>query len=386
MTVKEYNQKRILILSNSAKGLYDFRFELIQRIINEGIEIFLSLPEPEGDIKAVLLKQSGAKYIQTYINRRGMHLSEDIKLIKRYNEIIKEVRPDLILTYTIKPNIYGSYVAGKYKIPVLMNITGIGSSLQNSKIKSLIKLMYRYACSKGEVVFFQNNANRDFFVSNHMVEKDKTKLVPGSGVNISKFIPLEKSNDDGKIKFLFSGRIMKEKGIDDYLAVAESITKMYNNTEFQILGYFEEPAYKYLEKDTKNPAIKYIGLSADVRKEVKDVDCIVNPSYHEGMSNVLLEGAAMGKTLIASNIPGCKEIIEEGKNGFLFDVRSAQSLKEKIIHFLELTPKERLLMGQYSRQKAEAEFDRNIVISEYLNIFNSILDKDASSILDRQSL
>jgi len=364
---------KILILSNSAEGLYDFRFELIQRILNEGNEVFLSLPDPEDSEKVRLLKDSGAEYIQTQINRRGMHLSEDLKLIIKYNNIIKDVRPDLVLTYTIKPNIYGSIVAEKYKIPVIMNITGLGSTLQNSRIKKLIMMLYRYACRKVNFVFFQNYSNRHFFIANKIVRENKTKLVPGSGVNIRKFVPRQKSNSDGIIKFLFIGRIMKEKGIEEFLEAADKVTGIYENVEFLILGYFEEPKYSYLEKATKNQRIKYIGSSDDVREVIKDVDCIINPSYHEGMSNVLLEGAAMGKPLIASNIPGCKEIIDDGKNGYLFEVKSSKSLEEKIIRFIGLSQEEREKMGQASREKVENEFDREIVIDEYMKAIDYII-------------
>jgi len=364
---------KILILSNSAEGLYDFRFELIQRMLDEGYEVFLSLPESEDDKKAMLLKKSGAKYIRTDINRRGMNFFEDIKLIKKYNNIIKNIKPDLVFTYTIKPNIYGSIVSGIYKIPVIINITGLGSTLQNSKIKRLIIILYRYACSKARVVFFQNKSNREFFMSNGIVKGTKTRLIPGSGVNINKFVPQKKSNNDQKIKFLFFGRIMREKGINEFLAAAQQVTKKYDNTEFLMLGYFEEQEYKYLEKGMENQRIRYIGSSDNVREVIKEVDCIINPSYHEGMSNVLLEGAAMGKPLIASNIPGCKEIIDDGENGYLFEVGSAKSLEEKIIRFIELNQEEREKMGHNSRRKIESEFNRDIVVDEYMEAINYIM-------------
>ncbi|WP_094549347.1 glycosyltransferase family 4 protein [Petroclostridium xylanilyticum] len=367
--------KKILILANNAVGLYNFRFELIKELINRGNEVFFSLPETIEDKKVKLIIESGAKYIHTHINRRGINPFEDLKLIKEYKKILKEVNPDVVLTYTIKPNIYGTYAASRQKKPVMMNITGIGTSLTDANLRHIVIRLYKYACKKAKFVFFQNESNYSLFVSNKMVDHDKTKIIPGSGVNIDKFKPMEKENQDGIIRFLFIGRIMKEKGIEEYLEVAEILTKKYPNIEFQILGSFEEEKYKDIILNNKNSRIKYLGISNDVRNEIREADCIVNPSYHEGMSNVLLEGAAMGKPLIASNIPGCKEIIEDGYNGYLFEARSAVSLENKLIQFIGLDSKEKDLMGINSRKKVEAEFDRNIVINEYMKVINDILNK-----------
>lgn len=365
--------KRILILANNAGGLYNFRFELINELINQNYQVYFAVPQSIENNKVKLIIESGARYIRTNINRRGTNPIEELKLIKKYKKIITEVNPDIILTYTVKPNIYGSYVANKFNKPVIMNITGIGSSLAIGKLKSLVKNMYRYACRKARIVFFQNQSNYKFFIENNMITEAKTKLIPGSGVNIEKFKPMEKTKEDDIIRFLFIGRIMKEKGIEEYLQVAESLIKKYSNIEFQILGSFEEDRYKDIIYDNKNERIKYLGRSDDVRNEIREVDCIVNPSYHEGMSNVLLEGAAMGKPLIASNIPGCKEIIEEGYNGYLFELKSVESMEEKLIQFIELDEESKEIMGKNSRRKVEKEFDRNIVINEYMKVIKDIL-------------
>lgn len=363
----------MLILTNNAGGLYSFRAELIYELIRQGFEVYFSVPQSEEDKKVQLIKDIGAKYIQTWINRRGSNPLEDLKVILEYKKIIKDVNPDIVLTYTVKPNIYGTYAASKLNKPVIMNITGIGSSLANGSLKNLVKIMYKYACSKAKTIFFQNEFNLKFFVENNMLNPRKAVLIPGSGVNIEKFVPVNKTSHNEVIRFLFIGRIMKEKGIEEYIEVAEKITREYPNTEFQILGSFEEEIYKELIINNKNEKIKYLGSSDDVRNEIKEVDCIVHPSYHEGMSNVLLEGAAMGKSLIASNIPGCREIVEDGYNGFLFEVKSVKSLEEKIIKFIDLDEESRKILGKNSRKKVENEFNRDIVINEYRKAINAIL-------------
>lgn len=366
---------RILILANSAAGLYGFRGELLQAFVQQGFGVFFSVPQRSDDRSVRAMVALGCQHTYVPMNRRGANPFEDLRLIRRYQRVTQTVNPDLILTYTIKPNVYGNYVGNRVGVPVIMNVTGIGSSLSSGKLKSLAKLMYKYSCNKASVIFFQNQDNLDFFLENNMVDPNKARLIPGSGVNLEKFKPVSKERDDGVTRFLFIGRIMREKGIEEYLEVADMLTKEYSDIEFQILGSFEEEQYRsVLEKNT-NPRIKYLGQSNDVRNEIREVDCIVNPSYHEGMSNVLLEGAAMGKPLIASNIPGCREIIDDGRNGYLFDVKSAVSLKEKIKQFIRLPREHREQMGRYSRAKVEREFDRNIVVNEYMKVINETVDR-----------
>jgi len=366
--------RKVLILANNASDLYNMRFELINEIIRQNYILYFVVPQSIEDKKVQLIIDVGAKYIQTPMNRRGTNPFEDTKLLFKYYRIIKEVNPDVILTFSIKPNIYGTYAASIINKPVIMNITGMGSSMtNNTSLKKLIKQMYKWACKKAQVIFFQNEHNRDFFTKNNMVNMQKTILIPGSGVNISKFTPMKKTTKDNVTRFLFIGRIMKEKGIEEYLEVAERITRKFNNVEFQILGRFEEQRYKRIIQNNKNNRIRYLGISDDVREEIKEVDCIVHPSYHEGMSNVLLEGAAMGKPLIASDIPGCREIIEDGHNGYLFEVKSVKSLEEKLVQFISLDDDTRELMGKNSRNKVVKEFDRKIIIDEYMKAINNVL-------------
>jgi len=361
--------KKVLILVNHEIVIYNFRRELVERLIEEGYEVHLSCPYGE---KIDRLKEIGCKFIDTPIDRRTINPIADYKLIKNYKNIVKKIKPDIVLSYTIKPNVYGNYIASKYSVPVISNVTGIGTSMISHKLKFIIKFLYRYACKKSKIVYFQNTDNRNYFYDNKLVEKSKAKLLPGSGVNLQEFIPLSKTGKDEKIKFLFIGRLMKEKGIEEFIIAADNISKNYSNVIFQAVGAFEEE--KFEEVINNNQNIQYLGKSTDVRKEIREVDCIINPTYHEGMSNVLLEGAAMGKPLLASNIPGCKEIVEDRFNGFLFEPKSALILEESIIKFIELSDEEKVIMGKNSREKVEKEFDRNIVVNEYMKKIEDILD------------
>ena len=364
---------KILILTNSIGFLYNFKYELLERLINEKFEIYFSIPESKNDTRVKKIIELGCNYVETNLDRRSKNPFKDLNLVKQYETIVKKIRPNIIISYTIKPNIYGSYVAKKYKIPIIINVTGLGSGFNNNNTKWLVERMYKHACKNAYTIFFENEANYNYFIENKITKKDKSKIIPGSGVNLEKFKPMEKTKEDGIVRFLFIGRIMKEKGIEEYLKAAEYIADKYSNVEFQILGPFEEEKYKEIILNNNNSKIKYLGVSYDVRNEIKEIDCIINPTYHEGMSNVLLEGAAMAKPLLASNIPGCREIVDNGVNGYLFEPKNETSLIKTIEIFLSQNESDRIKMGIASRRKVERTFDRNLVIDVYLEEIARIL-------------
>lgn len=365
--------KKVLILANHINWVYSLRKELIEGL-SETYKVILCIPSCEESVKLQYFKNIGVDVTFVNYNRRSKNAFGDFLLMFNYYQMIKNINPDIVLTYTVKPNIYGAYVSSKLKKPVIMNITGVGSSLSDSNLKLLVLNMYKHVMKNVSKVFFQNDDNYSLFIAKKITSPSKSIILPGSGVNIKWFMPLTKTVTDGIIRFLFIGRVMQEKGIDEYLEAAEYLTKVYKNVEFQILGPFEEEKYKKVISNLSNKRIKYLGTSEDVRCEIREVDCIINPSYHEGMSNVLLESAAMAKPLIASNIPGCREVIEDGINGYLFESKSTSSLQQKIIKFINLDQKEKDEMGMKSRVKVEGEFDRDIVIGEYLNAIKNILN------------
>lgn len=367
--------KKVLILGNHAEGLYNFRKELIQKLVYEQYEVHYSVPPHK---KVDLLKKIGGVYHSAEINRRGINPVEDLKLIKYYDALIKKVDPEVILTYTIKCNIYGGITAAIHKKPAIANITGLGSSLKgNSFFSKIVRQLYKYSLRKAHHVFFQNQGNLDYFLRYKMIPEHRASLIPGSGVNIQHFHVSTKNSSDESIIFLFIARIMKEKGIDEYTKSAQQIKIKYKNTEFQVLGFIEEVRYKSIIKDMDHKGIiNYLGHSLDVRNEIKNADCIVLPSYYpEGMSNVLLEGAAMGKALITTDMNGCKEIVDDGINGFICKPKDTESLIEALTKFIHLPIEQRRKMGLNSREKIVKEFDRNIVIDQYMKIIESIIKR-----------
>ena len=299
--------KKILILANNDGGLYSFRKELIEKLVEEKYEVYTSFPDGE---RRKDIEQLGCHYIETKVDRRGTNIIKDFSLLRQYIKILKKVKPDVVLTYTIKPNIYGGIACRLKKVPYIENITGLGTAVENPGIlQKLTLILYRIALKKARCVFFQNEENQNFLVSKKVV-KEHYRRIPGSGVNIDKFIYREYPQED-QIHFIFISRIMKQKGIDQYLYIAEKIKEKYQNITFHILGFCEENYVKQLEELQQKGIILYHGLQKDVKPFIEQCHCTIHPSYYpEGMSNVLLESCATGRPIITTNRSGCKEIVE----------------------------------------------------------------------------
>lgn len=355
--------KKILILANNDIGLYNFRKELLERLIQENYKVYISLPMGN---RVKEMEEMGCHYIQTEINRHGMNPFQDIRLLLHYRKIMKDLKPDYVLGYTIKPNIYGAIAADIQKVPFIANITGLGSAVENkSVIQKVLILLYKVAFRNVKKVFFQNTANMQFFELKK-IALGKYGLLPGSGVNLERYEMLEYP-DTEKYHFLFISRIMKEKGIDQYLEAARKIREKYSNTEFHICGFCEEEYEGVLQKLQEEGIITYHGLINNVSEFLKNIHCVVHPTYYpEGLSNVLLEACASGRPIITTNRPGCREVVEAGKNGFVVEEKNADDLCNKIEQFIILSDKEKKNMGVFGRKKVEKEFNRQIVIDAYM--------------------
>ena len=375
-TEKGFGMKRILILSNSSGGLYSFRKELIEKLLDLGFEVHISTPRGS---RADLLEEMGCAFIETPIDRRGMNPVSDLKLMLNYRQIIKKVDPDIVLTYTIKPNIYGSIACRLAKKPYLNNVTGLGSSLQKpSALSSILLVMYKIAFKNSSMVFFQNMENMDFMLHNGTIS-GSYKLIPGSGVNLEKFSFAPYANDKNGIIFNYIGRIMKDKGIDEYLAAAVKMRAKYPESCFRIIGQLERGESRYaasIEEMERNGVIEYCAFQKDIIPWLANSHCTIHPSHHEGMSNVLLESAAIGRVLIASDIPGCREIIDNDCNGYTFRAGDVSDLIEKIEKFITLPHEKKAEMGKRSREKVEREFDRQEVIGRYVKQIHLAFQKE----------
>lgn len=358
---------KVLILANFDVGLYKFRKELIEKLVKK-YEVYISLPNGEY-IKE--LKNMGCHFIETNVDRRGTNIISDINLLRFYKKTMKEIQPDVVLSYTIKPNIYGGIIAKQLKIPYIANVTGLGTALENDGLlKNILIKLYRYSLTDAKIVFFQNQRNMRFFEGNK-IGLGLHSLLPGSGVNIKKFKTLDYPKNN-EIHFVFISRIMKDKGIDHYLDAAQYIRKKYSNVYFHICGFSEEDYEDKLAELHNDETIIYHGMVNDIKEFLRNMHCIIHPSYHEGMSNVLLEAASSGRPIIASNIPGCRETFDEGISGFSFPKKDTEGLIHAIERFIHLDNETRRKMGLAGREKMEIEFDRKIVVKKYLEEIESI--------------
>lgn len=354
---------KVLVLSNFGMGLYKFRKELLQELMSRGHEVFVSLPNDE---YIPLLESLGCKYIESKVDRRGTNPIADIKLLTSYLKIIRNIKPDIVLTYTIKPNVYGGIACRMTRTPYLPNITGLGTAVENEGLMQEITLaLYKVGLKNAKCVFFQNESNRQFFIEREII-KNNSKVIPGSGVNLEQHRFEDYPGDEKNIHLLFIGRIMKAKGIDELLEAAKQMKESGTNVEFHLVGFCEEGYAEQLVLLNDSGIIHYHGQQDDVHKFIKSSHATILPSYHEGTSNVLLESASTGRPILASNVTGCKETFDEGVSGIGFEVKSVKALVDSIQKFIDLPHEKKKQMGIAGRMKMEQEYDRRIVIGAYL--------------------
>ncbi len=362
--------KKILIISNTIVGLHSFRREVIKAIVDAGYKVIISVPDD--DTKADFFRGIGCEIIQTEFNRRGVNPLADFKLMLTYRRLIKQLRPMAVLTYTIKPNVYGGMAARLCRVPQLANVTGLGDAVENGGwMQKLTVFLYKIGLGKAQRIFFQNEGNRIFCVRMG-ISGDNMTLLPGSGVNLQYHSCQDYPVNDGLIRFLFIGRLLKDKGTEELFETAKVIKGKYPQTEFHIVGSVDGNYQTQLDELVNTGVIKYLGSQSDVRPFIGQAHCTIMPSYHEGMSNVNLESAANGRPVITTNVPGCRETIDDGRTGFLVEAKSTESLINGVERFLALSYEQKVLMGQMARKKVENEFDRQIVIDSYIKELKTI--------------
>lgn len=349
----------ILVIANNDIGLYKFRKELLQKLIDDGNEIYISLPN--GNLVQPMIDM-GCKFIDTAVDRRGINPVTDLNLFLNYCKIIGKVKPDLIITYTIKPNVYAGIVSAIKHKKYVINITGLGTAFQKQGVfLKLIVMLYKFACKKAHTVIFENCNNMKLFLDYGIVKEEQCLLNAGAGVNLEEY-PFEEYPPTDKTRFLFIGRIMQEKGIDELFDVAKRIKCEYDNVEFDVVGMYEDNYEEEVNELVGNGIINFYGYQNDVKPFIENVHCFVLPSWHEGMANTNLECGAMGRPIITSNIHGCLEAVIDGKTGYLVEKKNANDLYEKIKRFIELPYDEKVKMGQASHNHIAEVFDKKKVV------------------------
>ena len=365
--------KTIVLSINSSWNLVNFRRNLIARLIAEGFEVVaLSPPDlsPE-DTHVPALTALGVRHIAVAIDAKGVSPLRDLRLTAQYRRILKRLRPVAFLGWTIKPNIYGSLAARSLRIPVINNISGLGTAfIKVGLLTRVVRLLYRTALRGSSTVFFQNRHDRDLFVAGRLVDPARTLLLPGSGIDLAQFVPMGIAESPAPL-FLLVARLLRDKGVVEFVEAARIVRAEYPHAEFHLLGFLDAEnrtaiPRAQVEAWEREGVVRYLGSASDVRPYLAGATAVVLPSYREGMPRSLLEAAAMARPLIATDVPGCTEIARGGDNAILCRVRDARSLADAMCAMLALTPAERAAMGARSRSIAETEFDVSIIEARYL--------------------
>lgn len=363
---------KILILANDYKTIANFRMEVVQALLQAGHDVTLSLPE---DSRNQCFLSMGCKVVNTEISRHGTNPIKELRLLSEYRRQIKACRPDVVLTYTVKPNIYGSMAAEKLHVPVINNVTGLGSVLQKDGLmKKLMLALQKRAYRRSVCVFFQNEGNLQTFRELGVVGA-QAALLPGSGVNLTLHSFCAYPSEREHVDFIIVSRLRKDKGFDEFFAMVERVVPHCPKARFHIVGWVEEERYRQtLKRYEGSERVIYHGetTQSEVHTLLTQAHCLIHPSYHEGMANVLMEAAAAGRPCLASDIPGCREAIENGVTGYTFAAQDADALTSAVERFLAQSEEVHAAMGRAGREKMEREFDRELVIQRYLKEIEAV--------------
>jgi len=369
---------KIAIVANTAWNIINFRLSLLHKLKQEGYDVFAIAPNDEYGSK---IESEGFKLVPLKnLDRKGTNPIKDLRLMFELRNIYLREKVDLALHYTIKPNIYGSFAAALSKKLCICTVTGLGYSfLSETWVSKLAKILYRYAFKQAAYVAFQNNDDRNLFIENKLVDGDKSLLVRGSGIDCTYFTAMEKTVFSEKLVFLFVGRLLIDKGIKEYLNAAKKIKEIFPQTVFQIIGKIDEDNPSCISKSELENAlqlniIEYLGATDQLREFLRNADCVVLPSYREGLPRVMLEAISMSKPIVTTNAAGCRDTVIDGKNGYMAEARNAESLFEALKKVCNCDKETLDKMGAEGRFLALSEFDERIVFGKYLELINRLLN------------
>lgn len=374
---KEMKGKSIVVIENGLISTYTMRDGLMKELMNNGYEVTVLTHANHNKEK---VEKTGIKVVDV-----GSGNVNPIKILRYIYKLyihLKKIKPDICLTFSVRPAIWGNLTCRALSIPVITNITGTGPLFESQNIAyKVIRRIYPFALKKTKKVFFQNDDDKNLFIQNKFVSEDKTGRIPGSGVDYEKFDPsLYNIRKNGQFIFLFIGRLIIDKGILEYIEAAKQLKEKYPEIKFKLIGPFwhqnlklNQVSRSIIDNMVESGVIEYSGEKTDVREDIAGADCIVLPSYREGTSNVLLESASMEKPIVTTDVPGCREIVEDGINGFLCKPRDADDLADKMEKMFLTSESERKTMGENGRRKVIQEFDKKIVVRSYLKAINDII-------------
>lgn len=366
---------KIAVVLNTSWNIYNFRKGLINSLMDKGNQVITIAPKDQYTYK---LMELGCRHIPVKMDSRGASPIKDFLLILELYLIYKKVRPDVILHYTIKPNIYGTIAASLLGIPVINNVCGLGTMFLKDNLVSRVAIMlYRIAFRFPKKIFFQNEDDRNLFVKRNIVTERTTDLLPGSGIDVKEFSPEKSTIKNQKFTFLLISRLIYDKGILEYIEAIESLKKEGVEANFQLLGPIDEKhkrgiPSKIIQQWIEKNQVEYLGTTEDVKSYIKKADCIVLPSYREGTPKTLLEAASLAKPIVTTDVPGCNNVVKDGENGYLCKLKDSTDLAVKMKKMLSLDMSTRMEMGKNSREYVEQKFDEKVVINKYISSIKQI--------------
>ncbi len=369
---------KVAIVINTSWNIYNFRMNFVKALLAQGYEVHTIAPLDE---YTHYLTDAGCHHHNVYMDSRGANPIKDVALIAELGVLYFRIRPDVILHYTIKPNVYGTLAAALLRIPVINNVCGLGTVfLKDGIVSSVAKLLYKISFRFPRKVFFQNPEDLQLFTENGLVAHEIVDLLPGSGIDTAAFTPIPfKANS--VFTFLLVSRLILDKGIIEYIDAIKLLKKKGINARFQLLGA-KDPLHKrgislkLIDEWIKEGWVEYLGRTNDVRPYVNDADCIVLPSYREGSPRSLMEAACLGKPIVTTDVAGCRQVVQDGVNGFLCKVQDAEDLAASMLKLMELPETSRHIMGEYGRKKMELEFSDTIVLNKYIQAMNEIVEEE----------
>lgn len=359
---------RIAIVINKSWNIFNFRMSLVKALLRAGHEVIAIAPE---DAYSAKLVEAGCRFVPLEMESKGTNPLKDLLLINRFRKVYRQVKPDAILQYTIKPNIYGTIAAKLAGIPTINNVSGLGTVfIVENLVSKIAHALYRFSFQYPAKVFFQNSDDQALFLDRKLVRASITEVIPGSGIDTQRFQPAAQFKRQKPFVFLMVSRALYEKGLVEYVEASKILKRQYPDLRIQLLGAIDEEGNigikrTLVEQWAQEGWLEYLGTSDDVASVIHQADCVVLPSYREGTPRTLLEAAAMGKPIVTTNVPGCKETVVDGYNGYLCEVRNGTDLAAKMAQILELTEEELETMGRHSRRLAEDKFDEKYVIDRY---------------------
>lgn len=358
----------ILMTVNAAWNIWNFRRPLVEALSGDGHRITVLAPH---DDSVPELERLGCRVRPLEMSVKGLNPLEDMKLQRRFGRIFREERPDAVLSYTIKNNIFGARAATPADVPFLPNVTGLGTAFLSGKLlQTVTEQLYRRSFASLPVVFFQNEDDRDLFLDRRLVRAEQARLLPGSGIDLLRFAPTPMPAPENPPVFLMIARLLRDKGVQEFVEAARRVKARHPRARFQLLGAVGSENRSAIDRPTVDAwvaegVVEYLGTTADVRPAIAASSCVVLPSYREGAPRTLIEAAAMARPLIATDVPGCRAVVDRDVSGFLCEVRSAESLAAAMERFLNLSPEAQQAIGAAGRAKMEREYDQALVVDAY---------------------